>query len=95
MIFSTSVSGTVTVSGDGVLLVTGGSTINGKIVSEDSATLIVEETFVNGKVVSLPPSCPADFTGLDSVPDGSVGILDFLRVLAEWGSCSSGASQDK
>ena len=34
-----------------------------------------------------PPACPADSTGTEGVPDGIVGILDFLKVLADWGAC--------
>jgi len=30
-------------------------------------------------------TCPADLTGLEGVPDGNVGILDFLYLLAKWG----------
>ncbi len=30
-------------------------------------------------------SCPADLTGLAGVPDGEVGILDFLFLLSKWG----------
>ena len=33
------------------------------------------------------PACAADFTGPGDVPDGIVGILDFLQVLTDWGAC--------
>ena len=37
---------------------------------------------------ACPPACAADFTGPgDGPPDGIVGILDFLKVLTEWGAC--------
>lgn len=35
-----------------------------------------------------PGTCPADITGpMDGPPDGIVGVLDFLKVLADWGAC--------
>jgi len=33
--------------------------------------------------IPAPDTCPADIDG-----DGTVGILDFLDVLAAWGDCS-------
>jgi hypothetical protein len=31
-------------------------------------------------------TCPADITGLGGEPDGVIDILDFLELLAQWGS---------
>ncbi len=38
------------------------------------------------KPPSLPFGCPSDFTGPEDAPDGEVGILDFLGILANWGA---------
>ncbi|MCP4592686.1 MAG: hypothetical protein GY842_18280 [bacterium] len=31
--------------------------------------------------------CPADFTGADGSPDGTVDVHDLLTLLAAWGPC--------
>jgi hypothetical protein len=38
-------------------------------------------------------TCPGDFSGVGSVPDGNVGIQEFLAVLAQWG-CAGACTAD-